>query len=396
MKIPPVVLDIAERTGLTAASAGLGYLLTVVTPLSAPWAVLAAAVIRFALAWLATAKKDTISPASLVSKPPTHTFPAVRPIPNVNGNHPTRKLGRRAPSNKPAIRFADHLAAVPTHPIVDLAPNLDYPMDGNDSWGDCVIAGTDHALQAIMTALTGSYTNWTTAQIIAYYKTQNPTFDPTTDVGDNGMDIQTWLEQAVKDKLILGFAKVDYTNADELRAATYLGLAVITGVNLDEAQQSPQFDQGTWDYVKGSPAEGGHCIPLVGYDKNGFPLVTWAKLITGTNAFVSHQMEEAWFIITQAHVDHPAFRAGYDLASFAAAYQEITGAPFPAVVPAPAPTPEPAPTPAASVVVDDPALVEKIEALAKENKETPHDYLAARLHKLWTSAKSGYEARHKA
>lgn len=63
--------------------------------------------------------------------------------------------------------------------------------------------------------------------------------------------------------------------------------------------------------------------------------------------FVQHQVTEAYFVITQAHVDHPGFRDSFDLAAYAAAYQEITGAPFPVpVAPDPAPTPAPTPAPA--------------------------------------------------
>jgi hypothetical protein len=70
-----------------------------------------------------------------------------------------------------------------------------------------------------------------------------------------------------------------------------------------------------------------------------------------TQSFVIHQVSEAWFILTEDLIAHPAFRAGFDLASFSAAYTAITGSPFPVVVPpdpvppAPGPSPTPTPTP---------------------------------------------------
>lgn len=267
--------------------------------------------------------------------------------------HPTRKLGKRRPSNKPAINFGQHLKAVPPHPLTDPAPNFNYPMDLNDAWGDCVVAGWDHWLEVVHRLLLGAYTNLTEAEILAHYREQNPNFDPhgtasTNGPGssaDGGMDIQVFLEARVKDGSLLGFAKVDYTNHDEMLAAIYLGLGIITGVVVDQAQMQSQFDQGVWDYVAHSPEAGGHCIPIVGYQPVP-ECVSWAKIVECTMAFIDHQMEEAWIGITQAHADHPQFWEYVDLASFAAAYKGLTGRDFPIPVPAPTPEPSPTPTPA--------------------------------------------------
>lgn len=264
-------------------------------------------------------------------------------------DHPTRKLGRRpALVTRPKLNFREHVVTIPPHPIADPPPNLTWPMDMNDQWGDCVVAGSDHALQAIYTALTGSYTNWSTDQILAYYRTQNPTFDPSSSTNgpgsnaDGGMNVQLFLEQLVKDGVILGFAGVDPTNEEEVKAACYIGLGLVCGATLDNVQQS----QAVWDYVSGSPVWGGHCFAEVGYlgspDEN--VEISWGEAIPATQAFENNQVSEVWFVLTQAHVDHPGFRDDFDLGSFAAAYSDITGKPFPVVVPPPAP-PAPGPTP---------------------------------------------------
>lgn len=256
--------------------------------------------------------------------------------------HPTRKLGRRQPCNKPALRFADHLAAIPAAPIVDTAPALTWPMDENDQWGDCVVAAGDHALQAIETALAGGYVNMTRDEILAAYRTQNPGFDPADPAhgagssDDGGMDVQTFLAWLVKQGKILAFAKVDHTNPDEMRAAIWLGLGIVTGESLTVAQQSQQV----WDPVPGDRPWGGHATTTVGYPGPAQETeVSWGRLYGMTEAFVAQSVEEAWFVLAQAHVDHPGFRGYVDLASFAAAFTAITGRPFPVPVPGPAPTP---------------------------------------------------------
>lgn len=249
---------------------------------------------------------------------------------------------------KPVLRFADHLKVTPQAPIADVAPHLNYPMDENDQWGDCVVAGLDHALQVICAALGVPRTNWTETQIVAYYRTQNPTFDPnSTSNGpgsnaDGGMSVQDFLAYLVKQGVILGFALVDHANEAEMKAATWLGLAVPTGEELT----TKNLSERVWDYHPGDRIEGGHCTDNVGYE--GTPdtddLVSWGDLYGMTEAFLAHRVDEAYFIVTQAHVDHPAFRAGFDLASFAAAYTDLTGRPFPvSVTPAPGPAPTPVP-----------------------------------------------------
>lgn len=258
--------------------------------------------------------------------------------------HSNLKLGARPPSDKPALLFAEHLVpgvVIPQHPVDDRVPPLVWPMDDNNKFGVCVIAAGDHARQAIYTLLVGSYTNMTEAQIFADYKTQNPDFDPNTGAGDNGMDIQTYLNHLVKTGVLLGFAKVDHTNKEEVKAATYLGLAIVTGEDLTVSQQN----QAVWDYVPNDAPWGGHSTTTVGY--TGSPDqddgISWGAVFPQTQAFVQHQVTEAWFILTQAHVDHPGFRQGFDLGSFAAAYSNITGRPFPVPVPPPAPPAPPVP-----------------------------------------------------
>lgn len=263
-------------------------------------------------------------------------------------DHPTLKLGARTGrlrSDTPALPFREFLRVAPQHPLVDAAPDLVYPMDKNDAAGDCVVAGLDHALQVIYELLGVPRSNWTDDQILKYYQTQNPGFKSWGDAGgsdDQGMDIQAFLSYLVKQGVILGFASVDPTDQDSMKAAIYLGLAVVTGQDLRVAQQS----QGTWDYVAGSPDWGGHCTCSVGFPgPDRETAVTWGALKDMTQTFVSKQMSEAYFVVTQVHVDHAAFREGFDLVKFGEAFTQLTGRPFPVVVPEPGPAPDPVPVP---------------------------------------------------
>lgn len=160
------------------------------------------------------------------------------------------------------------------------------------------------------------------------------------------MVIAQFLSYLVRRGVILGFAKVDHTNAEELKAAIYLGLCVVTGADMQVAQQRGEI----WDYVPGSPDWGGHCFDHDGYRTN-YETVSWGSgTYLATPAFVSHQVSEVYLVITQGLVDHPGFRDHLSLDAFAAAFTTLTGRPWtysptPTPTPAPAPTPTPIPTP---------------------------------------------------
>ena len=116
-------------------------------------------------------------------------------------------------------------------------------MLGNDQYGDCV-AVTWSNIRRLVTAVLSTEKYPPLAEVYAFYATQNPGFPQQ----DNGMDIQTALEYLVKTGgpdgvKAVGFAKVDYTNADEVKAAIAIFGSVWTGINVQEAQQA-QFSCG--------------------------------------------------------------------------------------------------------------------------------------------------------
>lgn len=83
---------------------------------------------------------------------------------------------------------------------------------------------------------------------------------------------------------------------DSIIQAAYVFDAVEIGFNF-QAAQDQQFDAGVWDYVPGSPVEGGHAIPLFGRKSGRAGVVSWAKHLWVTPAFVAHLVDEAWAIV---------------------------------------------------------------------------------------------------
>jgi hypothetical protein len=205
-------------------------------------------------------------------------------------------------------------------------------------------------------------------QVLTIYKTQNPDFDPvgnpdTTGPGspaDGGMDTQTLLEWlnanpgAVDGGELIGFALVDHTNLEEVQAAIDAGGLLWLDINVQDAQQTQFGNDQPWNYVAGSPVDGGHAVPLGGYgaspagsnpDLAGpWKFETWCEESSMTASFWSKLVEQLWFPIWKEQLGTAEFQAGVDLAAFAAEYTAATGKPFPVTVPPPAPVPTP-PTP---------------------------------------------------
>lgn len=260
-----------------------------------------------------------------------------------------RMLGRRpAQLHKARLDLAAFLTAVPDHPLADPAPGLTWPMDLNDKYGTCVVAALDHGLQTIMAACGVTRPGWTDTEIINLYRTQNPQFDPADpahgagSADDGGMLVQDFLAYLTKQGDILAFAAVDHTRPEIVQAATYLGLAIVTGETLRQSQLGAQV----WDVDAASPVVGGHATAWTGYRADGDDeTVSWGAVVEMTPAFVAAQVEEAWFILTKAQVENPGLRDHLDLAGFAAAFTALTGRPFPVAVAPPTPVPVPVPAP---------------------------------------------------
>jgi hypothetical protein len=310
-----------------------------------------------------------------------------------------RRLGRRAPSNKPALRLAEILKAVPEHPPAAdyLAVVSDFGLYGNDRYGDCGPVSVANSVK-VVTRLGNELGEYSVSQedvFDLYRRSGNPDFDPNDPggPGDGGVDMQTMLEAllagGIGGRKPVAFAKVDISNVDEVRAAiAYFG-CVLFGVNLERAQQEQTDSTRVWDYSP-SAEWGGHAIAAGTYSSSSsgvdVSVVTWAEIVGCTDAFLERQLEEAWVVVWPEHLSHPAFLAGVDVDTLAAAYEALTGRPLPAPNPQPTPSPVPgaAPFPGAR-----PEVAARVVALATRHHMTPSDYLNWLLGRLYHIADSG-------
>ena len=246
----------------------------------------------------------------------------------------TGKCGCKPPKNAPTLMFGKYFTGiVPKHPAAEdaLAKLSGWQMLGNDQHGDCVAVTWANFRRLVVFMATGQDVYPGMNQVIDIYKTQNPNFPD----DDNGMDIQTLLEHLVNIGQVIGFARVDETNVEEVKAALFLYGGLWTGINVLNGNMA-QFQANEPFDDDGSSPEGGHSVLTGGYGAGSAgalsgdeKFITWAQETSFTDEFWQNQVNQAWVVIWPEMVSDPAFRNGMDMATFAADYKELTGDDFP-------------------------------------------------------------------
>jgi hypothetical protein len=192
-------------------------------------------------------------------------------------------------------------------------PAADWDMNGNgpddsvapgfQGAGDCVWAAAAHTTR-MAAKVRGRKVTITGKESIADYSAATG-----YRIGDDSTDQGTDMRQANKYRQKTGivdahgvrhkigpYASITPGDWDELMQAAYVFDAVEIGFQF-QAAQDDQFDVGVWDYEAGSPNEGGHAIPLFGRRTGRGGVVSWAKHLWVTRAFVENLVDEAWAIV---------------------------------------------------------------------------------------------------
>jgi hypothetical protein len=298
------------------------------------------------------------------------------------------KLGRREPKNAPRLKLANFLkhedlkVAVP--PQVNYIPAVTtYGLYQNDSYGVCGPAALSNYLKLVTTILEGTPFTATQADVFDLYRrSDNPTFDPLTGAGDNGVDMQTMLEAALSGGIggrrPFAFASVDVNNHAEIKAAIAIFGGVLLGVDLQTAQSSSI----PWDYVVGSEEWGGHAVFAGAYDSDGLGVVSWGSPYDTTESFISHRLLEAWVVIFPEHLGTRAFLEGVDLNELADSFEALTGKPFPSFATEPTPyVPPGQPSPA------DVELASAVRQWATKRRHVGEPRVVAEAVRKWLTAK---------
>ncbi|MBR7826781.1 hypothetical protein KDK95_10745 [Actinospica sp. MGRD01-02] len=231
------------------------------------------------------------------------------------------KMGKLAPQFPVELKempayIAQPLPQAPA--AVDWAKNVvSWPMDGNDTYGDCTMAAAAHLIQS-WNAETGQQMPVPADQeVIAQYL-------KLTGGKDTGLVesqvLKTWMSKGLWSNKIAGYAPVNVHSLDALKQAIAFFGGVYVGIQVPNNAQT-QFAAGQpWTLVadwQSQPIEGGHAIPLLGYDDQYLYAITWGAVQPMAWDWWSTYGDEAWVILSE-EFEHAGKVGGIDLATLKA------------------------------------------------------------------------------
>lgn len=172
-----------------------------------------------------------------------------------------------------------------------------WGMNGNDTYGDCGVAGINHVFMAAaqVTGVTGKEQWPSDQQVVDFYLQY-------TGGQDTGVVLADFLAYVRKNPFyghaVQGFAPVGVHDIPALQFTVDAYTAAYTGIKVTKAMQDAFADGRPWTLPDlWSPVMGGHCVPIVGYDDSHLYAVTWGQVQRISYAAWHFISDEAWAVI---------------------------------------------------------------------------------------------------
>jgi hypothetical protein len=189
----------------------------------------------------------------------------------------------------PPVAF-DVLAAVYKNLNISDPTKL-FPMDGNDTLGDCTIAALAHAITAYR-GLVGQKKIMSQPAVTKLYMHLTGGIDS----GLNELDVLNhWRQQAVDGDKILAYATVEPKDHAHVQQAIQLFGGVYLGFQVQE-NAIQEFD-ARQPWTPGPLTQDGHAVYAVSYDQNGVTVLTWGNTQKATWAWWDECVDEAYAIL---------------------------------------------------------------------------------------------------
>jgi hypothetical protein len=234
------------------------------------------------------------------------------------------KLGKQpATYDRRTLKFAKYVDRSLLPDIPDVIghdklfdDNSGWGMLANDRYGCCVISSMMHQTMLWNKAAKNKEVQFTDELCIdTYHKVNNST-------EDNGTNMLTALKYRNKHGIVdsdgniykIGaFAYLNTHNIDEIKAAVYLFGLVDIGFYVPDYCMD-QFAGGRpWVVTGEGENQGGHCVPIVGFDKM-FNTVTWGREQKMDIEFFAKYADEAYAIISEDYLNgNKETPEGFDL-----------------------------------------------------------------------------------
>lgn len=193
-----------------------------------------------------------------------------------------------------------------------------FPMDGNDTVGDCTIAALAHATTVYNGLVeTKSIMGKAAVLKVYYHLTGGP------DTGLNELDVLNyWQSNKVAKEQILAFVKIDAKNHTHVQQAVQMFGGVYIGFQVQQDCLQDFNDHKAW--TPGPLLNEGHAVYAVGYDANGVTVLTWGSTQQGTWAWWDECVDEAYAILPP-QAKTPGFAPGFDFAQLETDLNDVAG-----------------------------------------------------------------------
>lgn len=208
-----------------------------------------------------------------------------------------------------------------------------WEMLGNDSLGDCVIAGAMHETM-LWTSIGSTEIPVSDAAAIANYEAiagYNPN-DPSTDRGTDVAHAASYrrktgiIDAAGRRHKVGAYLALTPGDLQQHLVGMYLFGAVGIGIRFPKSAMD-QFNNGQpWDVVPGSPIEGGHYISGVARRGGQTVVVTWGREQPMTDAFLQTYNDESYVYLSAEYLAQGSSPEGFDLAQLKADLKQVTSA----------------------------------------------------------------------
>jgi hypothetical protein len=199
-------------------------------------------------------------------------------------------------------------------------PTRLFPMDGNDTLGDCTIAGVAHAITTY-SGLVGKEAIMQKQAVVKLYMHLTGGIDS----GLNELDVLNyWQSNIVSKDKIVAFVSIDPKNHTHIQQAIKLFGGVYLGFQVQQ-NAIQQFD-ARQPWTPAPLTQDGHAVFAVQYDQNYVTVLTWGNTQQGSWAWWDECVDEAYAILPPEAKD-PRFAPGFNLTQLQADLQLVANAP---------------------------------------------------------------------
>jgi hypothetical protein len=195
-------------------------------------------------------------------------------------------------------------------------PKKLFPMDGNDTLGDCTIAALAHSI-TVYRGLLGTHKVMAKSSVVKlYYHLTGG-----QDTGLVELDVLNyWRQNKVSSDEILAYVSIDPKNQSHIQQAIQLFGGVYLGFQCQE-NCVEEFQAGK-PWIPGRLTNDGHAVYATGYDQNGVTVLTWGSTQQATWGWWDECVDEAYAILPP-EASNPDFAPGFDLAQLQADLADV-------------------------------------------------------------------------